>query len=156
MDSEIAMRAMLFGRKTTVKTLTESLKGVGIELVSTTEVPEVITLLKQEPFSLVLVDSLAEQAEAVCLYIREFGAIPLVLIVHKRNTDWELLRRLGADGFLPTEARRDEIAARLRVIWRRFLLPDTLRKLGRRPSALRFGAEGNMGGIQELSLGVQP
>jgi len=148
------IRAVLFGRKTRVKRLTESFKGTGIELVSTTEVPEMIALLKQKTFDLVFVDSLAERAEAVCHYIREVEAIPVVLIVGRRNTDWERLQRLGADCFLPEEARKDELVARLRVMWRRFLLPDRLRKLARRPSALRFGSEGHTGEIRELSVGA--
>ncbi len=108
--------------------LTESLKETWIELVSTSEVPEMIALLKQKTFDLVLVDNLAEHHEAVCHHIRDFEDIPLVLIVNTRKADWKRLQQLGADYFLPEGARKDELIARLRVMWRYSLLPDRLRK----------------------------
>ena len=85
----MTIRAIVFRSKTTAKKLTKSLKGVGGRMVSLTELPQVIAPLKQEAFDLVLIDSLAEQAVGVCHYIREFAAIPLVLIVHEGRTDWK-------------------------------------------------------------------
>lgn len=146
----MVIRATTFGSEPAVQKLTESLKGIGIELVSLTKVLEVITLLKQQTFDLALVDSLAEHVEAVCHYIREFESIPLVVIVNEKTADWRRLQSLDAHGFLPEEATKDELAARLKVVWRRFLLSDKLRKAGLRPSALHFSAERNTGSIPEL------
>ncbi|MFC1934354.1 hypothetical protein ACFLXX_04355 [Chloroflexota bacterium] len=155
MEIRMEIRAILYSRKTTLKTLNKSFEGTGIELVGVTEVPEMISILKQETFDLVLVDDLAKGTEAVCHYIHEFEAIPLVLIVHGRNTDWKRLQRLGADSFIPAEARKDELAARLRVVWRRFLLPDRLRRLTLCPDALKYGSKVNVGEMLKPSTVAQ-
>ena len=52
----MSMKAVVLGNKSIVQKLTESLKGIGIELVSLSEMTEVITLLKQKTFDLALVD----------------------------------------------------------------------------------------------------
>ena len=52
----MSMKAVVLGNKPIVRKLTESLKGIGIELVSLSEMMEVITLLKQKTFDLALVD----------------------------------------------------------------------------------------------------
>jgi len=119
-NQEMTMKVMVFGSKRIVQKLTESLKGTGIDLVSLTEMPGVRGLLEQRTFDLVLVDSFIEKTEAVCHHIREFGTIPLALIVNERKSDWGRLEPLGADGYLPEEAGKNELAARLRAMWRRF------------------------------------
>ncbi|MFC2072683.1 hypothetical protein ACFLUU_08325 [Chloroflexota bacterium] len=60
------------GIKTIVQNITKSLKQIGIELVSLTEMSEVITLLKQKTFAPTLSNSLTEYTEAVCYYICGF------------------------------------------------------------------------------------
>lgn len=65
-------------------------------------------------------DDLSEQAKAACHHIREFWKVPLVLMVAQQQADWERLESLGADGYLPEQARDAELAARLRAMLRRF------------------------------------
>ena len=52
----MSMKAVVLGNKSIARKLTESLKGIGIELVSLSEMTEVTTLLKQKTFDLALVD----------------------------------------------------------------------------------------------------
>jgi len=121
------MKAVVLGNKSIARKITESLKGIGIELVSLSEMAEVIALLKQKMFALVLVDSLSNETEAVCNHIRELGTVPLVLIVNSRKADWKRLQPLAVDGYLPAEAGRNELAARLRAMHRRFFMADRLK-----------------------------
>ncbi len=115
------MRVIVFGRETTIQKLNVSLSGEGVELVAVSNgLRKILALQKQDRFDLAIVDSLAEKAEAACHYIREFQDMPLVLMVHKRQADWERLQSLGADGYLPEDAKDAELAARLRAILRRF------------------------------------
>ena len=127
------MKAVVLGNKSIARKLTESLKGIGIELVSLSEMTEVITLLKQKMFALVLVDSLTEEVEKACQHIREFGTVPLVLIVNSRKADWKRLQPLAVDGYLPAEAGRNELAARLRAMHRRFFMADRLKDFETQP-----------------------
>ena len=110
-----------------MRKITESLKKLGIELVNPSEMTEVIALLKQKMFALVLVDSLSKETEAVCNHVRELGNVPLILVVNSRKADWKRLHPLGADGYLPSEAGRNELTARLRAMHRRFFMADRLK-----------------------------
>ena len=121
------MKVLVFGSKSIVRKITESLKWIGIELVSLSEMTEVIALLKQKMFALVLVDSLSNETEAVCNHIRELGTVPLILVVNSRKTDWKRLQPLDVDGYLPTEVGRNELTARLRAMHRRFFMADRLK-----------------------------
>ena len=121
------MKVLVFGSKSIVRKITESIKGIGIELVSHSEMTEVIALLKQKMFALVLVDSLSNETEVVCNHIRELGTVPLILVVNSRKADWKRLHPLNADGYLPAEAGRNELAARLKAMHRRFFMADRLK-----------------------------
>ena len=127
------MKVLVFGSKSVVRKITESLKEIGIELVSLSEMTEVITLLKQKIFALVLVDSLTEEVEKTCQHIRELGTVPLVLIVNSRKADWKRLQPLAVDGYLPAEAGRNELSARLRAMHRRFFMADRLKDFETQP-----------------------
>ena len=129
----MSIKAAVLGNKSIVRKLTESLKGIGIELVSLSEMTEVITLLKQKMFALVLVDSLTEEVEKACQHIRELGTVPLVLIVNSQKADWKRLQPLAVDGYLPAEAGKNELAARLRAMHRRFFMADKLKDFETQP-----------------------
>lgn len=116
------MRVIVFSSKITVRRLTASLAGKGVELVNLSEMGEAITLLKQERFDLVVVDSLVEEADTVCRCIVELGCVPVVLMVDKKRADWGKLQSLGIHGYLLQGANGTELAARLHAIARRCLL----------------------------------
>ncbi len=119
------MRVIVFGRKRTVQKLTDLLASEGIEAVGTSDgLDKVIALHEKDMFDLAIVDSLAERVEATCYRIKESLAIPLVLIVDKKQVDWDRLQPLGAVGYL-TEAQDSELVARLKAMLRRFSLNST-------------------------------
>jgi len=116
----MAMRVMVFGNKMVTRRLTTSLAEEGIRVISASDgLDGMMALLKQGEFDLAVVDSLAEEAEAACRRINELRAIPLVLVVGKRETDWERLQSLGADGYVPENTGKAQLAARLRAVVRR-------------------------------------
>jgi hypothetical protein len=73
------------------------------------------------------VDSLSEEIETACNHIRELGTIPLVLIVNSKKADWKRLQPLAADGYLPVEAGKNELTARLKAMHRRFFMVNRLK-----------------------------
>ena len=119
---------MVFGSKKVAQRLSASLKAMGIELLGLTEVPMMAPLLEQNKFDLALVDSLAEKAELACHHISEYGDIPLVLVVNKKQKNWGRLDSLDADGYVNYEARGVELAARLKAVVRRSTSANGLRK----------------------------
>ncbi len=150
------MRIIIYGRAKTIQRLAALLVGEGIEAVSAAErLDKMITMQKQDGLEMAIVDSLAKEAKAACHHINEFSAIPLVLVVGNEQTDWKGLQSLCADGYLPEKAGDSELAARLKAVLRRLLLPDRLRKSGFQHSASEFRAEQDMGKIQGIPLGAE-
>lgn len=104
---------MVLGHEAMIRRLSASLAGRGIEVVRTMTVP------KAESFDVAVVDSLVDEAEAVCRCIKQVCGVPVVLIVRGRQTDWEKLQSLDTDAYIPEGASGAEVAARLRAVVRR-------------------------------------
>lgn len=116
------MRVLVFGSKATVWRLTGSLRKEGIESVSLSDTSEAASLLEREEFDLAIVDSLLEEAEAICRRIAELVSIPVVLIVDRQRADWGRLHSMNIHGYIPKGRSGAETAARLRAVARRGLL----------------------------------
>ena len=116
---EMAIRVIVFGSKETVEKLTASLDGKGFDLVSLTEAPEVLALLEQKRFDLVVVDASVEKAEVVCRSVSHFGQVPVALMIKKRQANWKELKSLDVDGYLLDGVGGAELAVRLQAIVRR-------------------------------------
>jgi len=110
------MRVIVFGRERMIKKLSVFLAREGIEMVGTSDrLDKMITLPEQGGFDLAIVDS-----QAACHHIKEIWDMPVVLIVNRRQANWERLQSLDADGYLAEEAESGELVARLRAMLRRF------------------------------------
>ena len=115
----MAIRVIVFGSTKTVQKLIASLDGKGFDLVSLTEAPEVVALLEQKRFDLVVVDASVAKAEMACRSVRQFGHVPVALVVRKRQANWKELKSLDVDGYLLDGVWGAELAARLQAIVRR-------------------------------------
>jgi len=123
------MRIIAIGTKFMTKRLILALAGSEFELLSPSEVFEVITLLKQDKFDLVVVDSLAKGAETTCRRIRELGNVPIVLMIGQRQPNWKGMQSLDIDGYIPQGVNGAELVARLRAVLRRFRLAQQVEKI---------------------------
>lgn len=123
------MRIIAIGTKFMTKRLIFALAGSEVELVGPSEVLEVITLLKQDKFDLVVVDSLAKGAETTCRRIRELGSVPIVLMIGQRQPNWKEMQSLDIDGYIPQGVNGAELVARLRAVLRRFRPAEQVEKI---------------------------
>lgn len=114
------MRIMAIGTKLITRRLILTLAGSEFEIVCPSAVHEVVTLLKQDKFDLVVVDSLAKGVETACRRIRDIGNVPIVLMVGQEQPDWEEMQSLDINGYIPQRASETELVARLRAVLRRF------------------------------------
>jgi DNA-binding response OmpR family regulator len=129
-ESEDKMRVIVFGREKTGQRLTAILAEEGIETVSLSDgLGKLMALWKRGAFDMAIVDSLAGEAEAACHHINESWAIPLMLVADMKNADWQRLRSLRPDGYLPEEAEDDELRAHLRATLRRLSLDKQVENL---------------------------
>ena len=125
----MAMRVIVFGSKMMIRRLNASLAGGGIKVIGASDgLDRMMALLKQDKVALAVVDSLSEEAEAACRRINELWDIPLMLMVSEKRSNWEKLKLLDADGYIPEGAGKAELAARLQAVVRRCSPPDRLRK----------------------------
>ncbi len=116
------IKVMVFGDKMMIRRLTLSLVEEGMEVLTSSGGPKAMALLKQKGIDLAVVDSLMEEAEAVCRRIREIPGIPVVLMVSRNQADWKKFLTLDSDGYIFDGAGHLELAARLRAVLRRYLL----------------------------------
>ena len=114
------MRIMAMGTKLITRRLILTLAGTEFELVCPSDVLEVVTLLKQDKFDLVVVDSLAKGVETTCRRIRDIGNVPIVLMIGQEQPDWKGMESLDINGYISQRASGTELVARLRAVLRRF------------------------------------
>ena len=132
------MKIMAIGTKFIARRLISALAGSDFELVCPSEVLEVETLLKQDKFDLVVVDSLAKGAETTCRRIREVGSVPIVLMIGQERPDWKEMQSLDMDGHIPQGVNGAELVARLRAVLRRFWPAGQVEKMNPVPEHLKI------------------
>ena len=140
------MRIMAIGTKSLTRRLIFALAGSDFELVCPSEVPEVVTLLKQGKFDLVVVDSSAEGIDMTCRRIREAGSVPIVLMIGQKRADWKRMQSIDVDGYIPQRVNGTELVARLKAVVRRLWPAGQVEK---EPCA---GAPGNFNKILAPAL----
>jgi DNA-binding response OmpR family regulator len=124
------MRIIVFGRKRTMQKIVMALTEEGVEVVGIAEeLDRMIALHKKNRFDLAIVDSLSQEAEAACQYMYGAWNMPLVLVVNGKQTDWQGLRLPIIFGYLPEEAKNGELAARLKVLLRRFWSSEQVERM---------------------------
>ena len=114
------MRIMAIGTSPITRRLIFALAGSDFELVCPSEVLEVVTLLKQDKFDLVVVDSSAEGIDMTCRRIREVGSVPIVLMIGQEQPDWKGMQTIDVDSYIPQGVNGTELVARLKAVLRRF------------------------------------
>ncbi|MFC2058578.1 hypothetical protein ACFLTS_02905 [Chloroflexota bacterium] len=103
--------------------LNELLAGEKMDVVKLPDTSDSMKAMQaHKRFDLAIMDSQANNSEIACHHIRGIWNIPLVIIVGGGKINWEMLRPLGANGYISEGAGKSEIAARLRAILRRFYL----------------------------------
>ncbi len=70
-----------------------------------------------------------DNLDSICYRLTWLFKVPVVLIVNSQETDWNLLKTMDIDGFIPEEGGRTEILAYFKSIARR---------LERRPAAAKI------------------
>jgi len=112
------MRVMVYGSERITKSLTFSLAGTGIEVVSTSDGSSVMGLLARERCGLAVVDSLMEEAQSTCRCIRELCDTRVVALLGRERKNWEHAVLLECDGFVSEGMGPVELAAWLKAVMR--------------------------------------
>jgi len=113
------LKVLALGRKTVTRRVTQALAASGIALSCRNDASEAVALLKKEKYDLALVDGYMDELESTCYRITWQCRLPVALIINGSETDWNLLRRLDVDGFIPEEAGHTELVSYFTSIARR-------------------------------------
>lgn len=119
MTTTARLRVLVLGNSITVRRLTECVTDAGMDLVSFTEFPEALVILKQEKFDLAVIDSQHNEARLAIQSIAQLGCAPVALLIRENETNWKNLRSWDVDGFVPEESGKVEFVARIKAISRR-------------------------------------
>jgi DNA-binding response OmpR family regulator len=113
------LRILVLANKNTVRRVVNSIQESDIDITCQSDISEVLTLLKNEKFDLALVDGYMDDIEALCYRITWQCRTPIALIIKGTHADWDILRSLDVDGFIPEEAENVELLAYFSTIARR-------------------------------------
>jgi DNA-binding response OmpR family regulator len=113
------LKVLAIGNDRVTRRVINSLEGTGIDIVSRSEFAEAVSLLKKEKFDLALLDGYSENLESNCYRLTWQCHTPVALIIKGTDADWNILRNLDVDGYIPEEARNIELIAHFTAIARR-------------------------------------
>jgi DNA-binding response OmpR family regulator len=113
------LKVLAIGSTNVTRRVARSLEGSGIDIVCQSEINQAISLLRKEKFDLALLDGYNENLESNCYRITWQCHTPVALIIKGTEADWNILRSLDVDGFIPEEARNIELIAHFTAIAKR-------------------------------------
>jgi DNA-binding response OmpR family regulator len=103
------LKILALGKKNVIDRITRALRGSDIAITSRNEVNDALNLLKKEKFDLALVDGYMDDIETTCYRITWLYRTPIAIVINGNQDDWDILRKLDADGFIPEEAGNMEL-----------------------------------------------
>jgi DNA-binding response OmpR family regulator len=113
------LKILATGKKNVICRITRALNSSDIKITSCNEVSDAFNLLKKEKFDLALVDGYLDDIEATCYRITWLYHTPIAVVIDGNIKDWDLLRKLDDDGFIPEEADNVELIGYFSAITRR-------------------------------------
>ncbi len=113
------IKVLAMGRKNITLRVSNALIDSRIGITVQNDISDAINLLKKDRFDLVLIDGYLDNLESVCYHITRQYRVPVVLVVNGKEADWNHLKTLDVDGFIPEEGGDAEIMAYFNSITRR-------------------------------------
>ncbi len=113
------IKVLAMGRKTVTRRISNALVGSEVSITVQNDVSDAIVLLKKEKFNLILMDGYMDNLESICYHVTKQYRVPVVLVVNGKEADWNHLKTLDIDGFIPEEGGNAEILAYFNSIARR-------------------------------------
>jgi DNA-binding response OmpR family regulator len=113
------LKVLVLGRRNVSHRVYNALANSDVSIIVQNDISDAIALLKIERFDLALVDGGMNNLESTCYRITWQCRVPIVVLVDGNGMDWNLLRTMDIDGFIPEGAGKAEILAYFNSITRR-------------------------------------
>jgi DNA-binding NarL/FixJ family response regulator len=113
------IKVLAMGRRNVTLRVSNALIDSRVGITVQNDISDAINLLKKDRFDLVLMDGYMDNLESVCYHITRQYRVPVVLVVNGKEADWNHLKTLDIEGFIPEEGRDAEILTYFNSIARR-------------------------------------
>jgi DNA-binding response OmpR family regulator len=103
------LKIYVIGNKNITRRVASALAGSDIEACYQNNISEAISLLMKEKFDLVLLDGYMDDLDSTCYRITWFCRTPVALVINGSEDDWDTLRNLEVEGFIPEEVNNVDL-----------------------------------------------
>jgi CheY-like chemotaxis protein len=110
------IKTLVVGDGALMQTVSNSLIAMGAEVVRFYELPETITVLKQEHFNLAVVDSTLEDIVNICFRLIWICRLRVAVATHDVQTAYDQLQHLEIDTFINDQYEQAEFSAKITAI----------------------------------------
>lgn len=115
------LKILALGKKNVIGRISRALHGTDFIITSSNKVSDAINLLRTEKFDLALVDGYMDDVEATCYRFTWLFHTPIAVVINGTQDDWDILRKLDVDGFIPEEAANVELISYFNAIARHII-----------------------------------
>jgi DNA-binding response OmpR family regulator len=105
------------------KRLSAKVDQNAFEITGCRSLEDAADLLEYQPFDMVIVDNLINNARQICRSTAALSDSPVALLLQEKPVNWRGLEQLKVDGFLADGGTNAELMARLRALMRRKIEP---------------------------------
>jgi DNA-binding response OmpR family regulator len=116
MEAPMRNKILVLGHEEVTSWVSDTLVPKGFVVVRLFELPESLTILKQEGFEMVVVDSCMPEVENVCFRLAWLCRMRIAVISRDPQYDMNLLAHLGVDAFISPDSPPSELFNDIEVI----------------------------------------
>jgi DNA-binding NarL/FixJ family response regulator len=113
------LKVLAFGSPLMLRRFIAQVDPYEVTVVGCSEAAEAADKLYGGNFDMVIVDHFNQDAGLVCREAVNNTQAPVVAVMQEKFADWNALRKLDVDGYIPDDTGTEEIMARIRAYSRR-------------------------------------
>jgi DNA-binding response OmpR family regulator len=113
------IKVLAFGSELMQRQLANQVNPDEVTIEGCNDAAEAVAILEKEQFDLIVIDDRVSDLERICRGFYNLAHAPVALMLRKQDADWKKLGYLTVDGYLPDEASKMELSARIKACARR-------------------------------------
>jgi DNA-binding response OmpR family regulator len=117
--NRLKLKVLAFGNQIMLRRLISQVDQDEVIVTGCSEVAEAVDKLSKEHFDMIIVDHFVKNAEQFCHNVVKIAQVPVAIMMQENFADWNALRKLEVDGYIPDDKGSDELMARIRAYSRR-------------------------------------
>ncbi len=119
MLTQYKLKILVVGNPLMIRRLSSRIDDEKVTMTSCNTGSEAADWLAKELFDMVIIDNQVENADVICKEAAGAANGTVALMLREKAVDWNKVRGLNVDGYLPDEAGAAELMARIKAYSRR-------------------------------------